>query len=747
MGSKRGIVGLAAAALMAVGVVSAGSPSQAAAAPSSTAASRTNAGNYHPLTPDRVVDSRSGLGTAKGAVTPGSDRLIDPTPAGVPTSGVSAVVVTVTVVSAVGDGWLTAYPDGASLPNTSTINYRAGWTGAATATVPVGASGKFRVSAGKGATDFLVDVIGYYSTATAAGTGALLTDEDPLRVFDSRTNGGAVVSGTTRTQRFRYADKSGSALSAVAVTLTATSPSARGWLTAWSGAGSRPLASTVNYGPGETSANTTIVPVRNEGNGIYSYAVTVGGSGSTQMLIDEVGLYTTALDGVGLAFEPLPPTRIVDSRSGLGTAQAALGAGVSRPITVPASVMTNRTGALAANITGTGATQPSWLTAWSGGSSTSASTVNFSAGQDRANSAPLALRLRTTTGRPSFSLLNGKGTADVVVDVTGRFVAVADAGRAPQPVMTAATDGARAAAAATPAVVKNITTWVGYDKAHVVSAPSGVQQVRAIVPTGTSFTGDLSGGWLLIRSGPFAGSYIDGGSLSTYDPANPAHGTSGAATVAPVGQTVTRYVLATNYRVNVRSGPSYAASLVGSAGNGASFTGRYVNADWFQITAGGYAGQYVSGAVLNRTAAMADWNGKIPSADLCLVPSGLNSTWEAFTGRYLNCTALRGLLAMDAAFTARFGRHLIIDEGYRDVAKQIFFFDMWGYPATAYPGTSTHGIGRAIDLWADVTSPYRWGQPEDLWLTANSGAYGWDRPSYYDSIGSSSEYWHYNFVG
>ena len=65
--------------------------------------------------------------------------------AGIPTTGVGAVVVNLGAVAAKSYGWLVAYPSGQAKPATSTLNYRAGWTGSATATVPVGSDGTITV--------------------------------------------------------------------------------------------------------------------------------------------------------------------------------------------------------------------------------------------------------------------------------------------------------------------------------------------------------------------------------------------------------------------------------------------------------------------------------------------------------------------------------------------------------------------------------------------------------------------------
>ncbi|WP_050669772.1 M15 family metallopeptidase [Luteipulveratus halotolerans] len=102
---------------------------------------------------------------------------------------------------------------------------------------------------------------------------------------------------------------------------------------------------------------------------------------------------------------------------------------------------------------------------------------------------------------------------------------------------------------------------------------------------------------------------------------------------------------------------------------------------------------------------------------------------------------------MDAAFVRDTGTHLVQDLTYRDYAEQVYWYDVLGYPRAAAPGTSNHGFGTAIDVWESSSSPFRFEQAGDAWLTGHGAAYGWDRPAFMDAGGSNPEYWHYNYTG
>lgn len=115
----------------------------------------------------------------------------------------------------------------------------------------------------------------------------------PCRLADTRGAAGpyggpALLAGGTRT--FVMAGPCGipGDADAVAVNVTVTQPTAIGHLTIYPLGAALPLASTINYGAGQTRANNAIVQL---GVG-DSIAVTCGqGSGTTHFIIDVVGYF------------------------------------------------------------------------------------------------------------------------------------------------------------------------------------------------------------------------------------------------------------------------------------------------------------------------------------------------------------------------------------------------------------------------------------------------------------------------
>jgi hypothetical protein len=125
----------------------------------------TSAGQLHILpAPVRVYDSRPNLPPLIGIKQPtvgNTPRQIDTTlnGSGVPTSA-TAVLITLTVTGPTKPGFATVWPSGV-WPGTSNINFAAGQSIATTTVSGCGVLGTIMVQSNT-ATDFLVDVIGYY---------------------------------------------------------------------------------------------------------------------------------------------------------------------------------------------------------------------------------------------------------------------------------------------------------------------------------------------------------------------------------------------------------------------------------------------------------------------------------------------------------------------------------------------------------------------------------------------------------
>lgn len=423
-------------------------------------------GQFHPLAPYRVCDTRPGnpsklsgpdaqcLGktlhaggilTVRVAGTAPSGKSVG----GVPASGVTAVVLNVTVTDTTAAGVLTAWPAGAVRPRTSNLNWGgAKQTIANLVQVNLGKAGSIDLYDSAGSTDAIVDVEGYVAPNPVSVSG-LYHALPPYRICDTRRGnpsglsggdaqclGRTLGAGATLSVRVLGTVPSGestglgvplSDVAAVAFDVTALDTTAGSDLTAWPTGSPRPTSSNLDWPARATIANTVVVPVGSGGNVNFYNA-----SGSTDLLIDVAGYYSTST-APGSYFSGVPPARICDTRpgnpSGLsgGAAQcngktlanSILTINVAGVGGVPA-IASTRTPPVAAvlNVTVTDTSASSALTLWPGGTSrpTAATAVVW---QSHETVSSLVVASLGTTGQ--LSLYNTSGRADVVIDVLGYF--------------------------------------------------------------------------------------------------------------------------------------------------------------------------------------------------------------------------------------------------------------------------------------------------------------------------------------
>jgi hypothetical protein len=396
-------------------------------------------GTYQTVAPARVLDTRLGTGARKGPILAGGTISLSVLgAAGVPATGVSAVVLNVTVTGATKPSYLTVFPAGTTRPTASSINFVAGADRANLVTAQVGTgagAGKVSVYNPTGSVQVIADVMGYY-VADGGTAGGFYMNVTPERLLDTRTEpgfGGPLGPNWYVDVPVSYAFDSDPAnvtdanphIRALAVNITAVSPTKPGYLAAWDGGSVVPTTSTVNFAAGSITPNMAIVPVGpcadcGTATGHPSIRILNGSAGTVHMVIDIVGIYddgqivdTLGVPIEGLRFKPLTPTRIVDTRTGLG-ATTFTGAS-AKTITSPASVAGNDTWALVTNSTAILPTLPTYLTMWSHDSvMPGVSNLNAAKGQIVANATLTDVGLGN-----KFDIFNGQGTTNVVVDVMG----------------------------------------------------------------------------------------------------------------------------------------------------------------------------------------------------------------------------------------------------------------------------------------------------------------------------------------
>ncbi|MFN8038400.1 MAG: carboxypeptidase regulatory-like domain-containing protein [Acidimicrobiales bacterium] len=245
---------------------------------------------YEPLTPSRILDTRSGVGAPASPVGPGAQIDVDVTGVGgVPDAGVTAVVVNVTAVQPTATSHLTVWPAGAARPDASSLNFPAGATVPNLVIARVGADGHVSLFNNSGQVHVLFDVVGYFTTAAPLGSLHGLT---PARLLDTRdgTGSAAQAFGPGEARELVVAGRGGvpvSGASAVVLNVTAVQPSAASHLTVWPAGVSRPDASNLNFTSGSVIPNLVVVKVGADGK-----VALFNNSGNVQVLADVVGYVT-----------------------------------------------------------------------------------------------------------------------------------------------------------------------------------------------------------------------------------------------------------------------------------------------------------------------------------------------------------------------------------------------------------------------------------------------------------------------
>jgi len=250
------------------------------------------AGLYNAIVPHRVLDTRIGFGTPRAQLCVGQtiNVQITGTP-NVPSSGVSAVVLNVTVTNTVvTPSFVTVFPTGSARPLTSNVNFIPGQTVANRVVVKVGTGGAVSFYDAVGHTDVVADVVGWFTDGTTAAGGDMFLGVTPARILDTRSTS-TLGPGVTRT--LMVAGQGGVPPmgdpvppTAVVLNVTVTNPTSTSFLTVWPDGSTRPLASDVNFRTGLTVPGLVVVRVGADGAiDLYNAA------GSADVIVDVVGWY------------------------------------------------------------------------------------------------------------------------------------------------------------------------------------------------------------------------------------------------------------------------------------------------------------------------------------------------------------------------------------------------------------------------------------------------------------------------
>ena len=340
---------------------------------------------YQPLPPLRVLDTRD----AGKRIMAGGTLVVDLSSYVRPDATAAAVNVTAAAPAAA--GYLTVWPCDKQQPQASSVNFSAGQNRGAQATTLITADHTLCV-ASNAATDIIVDLQGEFVPVD----GLRFDPIAPDRKADTRQTG--------RAPTIPIAAPAGA--EAVSATLTVTGGSSAGFLTAYPCSGTPPNVSNVNWQPGETVAGAVFVPVA--ANGTFCIFT----SAPTDVIVDITGVFSAT---GALQFVPVAPTRMVDTRLGIGGWRGHPGIGQTIEIDAAPSEAVAVTGTITivhpgidGYLTGSTCGQPPGAT----------SSVNGAGASVMANSLTVGLS-------PGGNLcINASVTAHVLFDTTGWWLPV-----------------------------------------------------------------------------------------------------------------------------------------------------------------------------------------------------------------------------------------------------------------------------------------------------------------------------------
>ena len=412
-------------------------------------------GTYVAVAPYRVFDSRSSdCIQCHGSFGPTSHQNVQITgtiDGGTVPSNAIAVVINLTAVSGTQATYLTLSPTGTgTLGATSSLNVPAAITRANLVTVQLSAGGQVTVYNSAGTIDAVMDVAGYFLPSTTpavggpGGTAGTFHPISPIRICDTRADKGTAcdtsasvdnplgagqsrvihVVGNRPDQSTSVAHvPSDGTAAAVVLNLTGTQGTSSTNVTVYpttaGTCGAPPHSSTLNIYANTALGNRVIVPVDASGN-ICVY----NAEGTIDLVMDVNGWFGTGGEATaGALFYPIAPVRICDTRAGTG--DQCTGRTISGNSTLTLSALDSAIPgapsapvALAANLTGVGGSQPTFLSMFPAGPAPSPMTSDIN---PLPHEAIANLVIVQVSSGGDVDVYNSVGSIDVVIDVQGWF--------------------------------------------------------------------------------------------------------------------------------------------------------------------------------------------------------------------------------------------------------------------------------------------------------------------------------------
>jgi hypothetical protein len=358
--------------------------------PATVTAMRSAESRLQPVTPTRILDTRPDDGDSFTLPLGAGQSMRVP----LDQPGATAAVVNLTAADPCAAGFLTAYACGQPPPLASNVDYDAGRPASALTTVALDQSGDFCVYT-MSSTDVVVDLFALAKPSATAG----FVSQAPARLLDTRDGSGSSgLQGAVTPDAALVVPVASAgvpaAATAVALNITAIDPPLDAFVRV-APCGQDAAVSSVNVGMGDTVANAGVVGVGTNG------ALCVTASQPTDVVLDVTGWYAPK---AGSPSAVQSPTRLVDTRSGLGGTRLAAGGQLAVAIPAPATFAT-------VSVAVVNPAKAGYVTVQPCGAPPGTSTVNYQAGDTVANTATVGL------DRTGHLCVTSFAATDVVVDL------------------------------------------------------------------------------------------------------------------------------------------------------------------------------------------------------------------------------------------------------------------------------------------------------------------------------------------
>jgi hypothetical protein len=363
------------------------------------------------VTPCRIADTRNATGAFGGPeLAAGGTRTFDvpQSACNIPSTAV-AYSLNVTVVPIRSLDYLTIWPAGLTQPTVSTLNSDGRVKANATIT-PAGTNGGVSVYV-TDATQFILDIDGYFVPAGTSTSGLEFYPLTPCRVADTRNATGALggpsLTGGAAGRAFPVlssACKIPSTAKAYSLNVTALPHSSLDYLTTWPTGQAQPTVSTLNSSTGTVTANAAIVPAGSGGD------ISIFVSDDADVILDVNGYFAAPGTG-GLSLYTVTPCRALDTRGGAGAFDGTLTVPIHTSPCAPPSTAQ----AYVLNATVVPTASLSYLTLWAaGGTQPYVSTLNADDGAVTSNMAIVP----TTNGSVDAFAAD---TTQLILDISSYF--------------------------------------------------------------------------------------------------------------------------------------------------------------------------------------------------------------------------------------------------------------------------------------------------------------------------------------